>query len=402
MEHYTKKLGKVIEINESQIQDHLGELVRGTVEETLNAMLDAEADNLCNAARYERTEARKDTRAGHYERGLHTRAGEVKLKVPKLRQQKFETAIIERYRRRESSVEEALMEMYLAGVSVRRVEDITEALWGTKVSPGTVSNLNKKIYGRIEKWRNRKLEGSYPYVYLDGIFLKRSWAGEIRNVSVLVAVGVSSRGRRQILGVCEGAKEDKAGWSGFLRHLKERGLKDVELIISDACLGLVESVGDFYPKARWQRCTVHFYRNVFSYVPKAKMKDVTMMLKAIHAAEDLEAAREKASAVIAKLRKMRLQQAAQLVEEKIEETLTYYSFPSSHWRRIRTNNPLERIMREIRRRTNVVGAFPDGNSALMLVAARLRHISGTKWSHKRYINMDLLREMQLEEQLKVI
>ena len=294
------------------------------------------------------------------------------------------------------------MEMYLAGVSVRRVEDITEALWGTKVSPGTVSNLNKKIYGRIEKWRNRKLEGSYPYVYLDGIVLKRSWAGEIRNVSVLVAVGVSCRGRRQILGVCEGTKEDKAGWSGFLRHLKERGLKGVELIISDACLGLVESVGDFYPKAKWQRCTVHFYRNIFSHVPKAKMKEVTMMLKAIHAAEDLEAARDKASAVVAKLRKMRLQQAAQLVEDKIEETLSYYSYPSSHWRRIRTNNPLERIMREIRRRTNVVGAFPDGNSALMLVAARLRHISGTKWSHKRYLNMDLLREMQLEEQMKAI
>jgi len=402
MEHYTKKLGKVIEINESQIQDHLGELVRGTVEETLNAMLDAEADNLCNAARYERTEARKDTRAGHYERSLHTKAGEVKLKVPKLRQQTFETAIIERYRRRESSVEEALMEMYLAGVSVRRVEDITEALWGTKVSPGTVSNLNKKIYGRIEKWRNRKLDSCYPYVYLDGIVLKRSWAGEIRNVSILVAVGVSSGGRRQILGVCEGAKEDKAGWSNFLRHLKERGLSDIELIISDACMGLVESVADFYPKARWQRCTVHFYRNVFSHVPKAKMKEVTMMLKAIHAAEDLEAAREKATAVVAKLRKMRLAQAAQFVEEKIEETLIYYAFPSSHWRRIRTNNPLERIMREIRRRTNVVGAFPDGNSALMLVAARLRHIAGTKWSQKRYLNMEAFKEMHLEEQMKVI
>ncbi|SDP85220.1 Transposase, Mutator family [Desulforhopalus singaporensis] len=231
-----------------------------------------------------------------------------------MRQQKFETAIIERYRRRESSVEEALMEMYLAGVSVRRVEDITEALWGTKVSPGTVSNLNKKIYGRIEKWRNRKLVENYPYVYLDGIVLKRSWAGEIHNVSVLVAVGVSSGGRRQILGVCEGAKEDKAGWSGFLRHLKDRGLKEVELIISDACLGLVESVGDFYPKARWHRCTVHFYRNIFSHVPKAKMKEVTMMLKAIHDAEDLEAAREKVTAAVAKLREMRLQQAAQLVE----------------------------------------------------------------------------------------
>lgn len=399
--HYTKKLSNVIEINETQIQDHLGELVRGTVEETLNSMLDAEADSFCNAARYERTTQRTDTRAGYYERDLQTKAGEVRLKVPKLRQQKFETAIIERYRRRESSVEEALVEMYLAGVSVRRVEDITEALWGTKVSPGTVSNLNKKIYARIEKWRTRPIRGEYPYVYLDGIVLKRSWAGEVRNVSVLVAVGVSASGHREILGVAEGAKEDKAGWSGFLKYLKERGLRGVRLIISDACIGLVESLGDFYPEAVWQRCTVHFYRNIFSFVPKAKMKDVTIMLKAIHASEDLQAAREKAASVVVKLRKMKLHQAAEILEKGIEETLSYYEFPSSHWQRIRTNNPLERIMREIRRRTNVVGAFPDGNSALMLVAARLRHIAGTKWSSKRYLNMQLLRELEVEQQFEV-
>ena len=398
---YTKKLRNVIEINETQIQDHLGELVRGTVEETFNAMLDAEADALCNASRYERSEARKDTRAGYYKRNLQTKAGQVALKVPKLRQQKFETAIIERYRRRESSVEEAMIEMYLAGVSVRRVEDITQALWGTKVSPGTVSNLNKKIYKRIEKWRNRPLTGEHPYVYLDGIVLKRTWAGEVRNVSVLVAVGVKQSGHREILGVAEGAKEDKAGWSGFLQHLKERGLKGVTLIVSDACMGLVESLGEYFPEAMWQRCTVHFYRNIFSVVPKAKIKEVTIMLKAIHASEDLQAAHEKAAAVETKLRKMKLYQAADKLKEGIAETLSYYSFPSQHWRRIRTNNPLERIMREIRRRTNVVGAFPDGNSALMLVAARLRHIAGTKWSSKRYLNMQLLQELEIEKQMEV-
>ena len=399
--HNSKDLHKVIQIDEGKIREHLGELVRGTVEETLNNLLDAEADQLCNAARYERSDARKDTRAGYYERGLHTKAGDVKLKVPKLRQQKFETAIIERYQRRESSVEEALIEMYLAGVSVRRVEDITQALWGTKVSPGTVSNLNKKIYKRIEQWRNRPIQQQFPYVYLDGIVLKRSWAGEIRNVSVLVAIGVSSTGYRKILGVAEGHKEDKSGWSGFLRHLKERGLAGVKLIISDACLGLVESVGEFYPEAKWQRCTVHFYRNVFSVVPKTKMKQVTIMLKAIHASEDRQAALEKATSVIAKMQQMKLREAASKIKQSIEETLTYYDFPSAHWRRIRTNNPLERIMREIRRRTNVVGAFPDGNSALMLVAARLRHIAGTRWSTKRYLNMDLLRELELEKKMAI-
>ena len=209
------------------------------------------------------------------------------LKVPKLRRQTFETAIIERYRRRESSVEEALIEMYLAGVSVRRVEDITEALWGTRVSPGTVSNLNKKIYGQIEAWRNQPIEGEQPYVYLDGIVLKRSWAGEVRNVSLLVAISVNADGYRQILGIVEGAKEDKAGWSGFLAHLKERGLSGVELIVSDACMGLVESAAEYFPEARWQRCMVHFYRNVFSHVPAGKLREVALMLKAIHAQEDL-------------------------------------------------------------------------------------------------------------------
>jgi putative transposase len=394
-----QKLNKVIQIDEEQIHQHLGELVRGTVEETLNQLLDAEADQLCNAARYERTDARRDMRAGHYQRKLHTKAGEVTLNMPKLRQQKFETAIIERYRRRESSVEEALMEMYLAGVSVRRVEDITEALWGTRVSPGTVSNLNKKIYERIEKWRNRPIDEVFPYVYLDGIVLKRTWADQVSNVSVLVAIGVTEDGFRQVLGVVEGAKEDKAGWSGFLRHLKKRGLSGVNLIISDACLGLKESVGDFYPDAKWQRCIVHFYRNVFSVVPRRKAKHVAMMLKAIHASEDRDAALEKSKAVVQKLSAQKLRQASQKVKDGIDETLTYYYFPSAHWQRIRTNNPLERILREVRRRTRVVGAFPDGNSALMLVAARLRHIAGTKWGTRRYLNMNLLKEMDKEEEI---
>jgi putative transposase len=389
-------LNNVIRIDDERIKGHLDRVVRGTVEETLNALLDAEADRLCNAERYERTQARRDTRAGHYERQLETKAGEVTLKVPKLRRQTFETAIIERYRRREASVEEALIEMYLAGVSVRRVEDITEALWGTRVSPSTVSDLNKRIYATIEAWRNRPIEGHHPYVYLDGIVMKRTWAGEVRNVSLLVAIAVNSEGYREILGIVEGAKEDKAGWSGFLKHLKERGLTGVQLIISDACIGLAESAAEFFPDAAWQRCVVHFYRNVFSHVPRPKMREVAAMLKAIHAAEDVQAAREKARQIASKLREQRLTKAAELVEGGIEETLAYYSFPEEHWRRIRTNNPLERILREIRRRTRVVGAFPDGQSALNLAAARLRHVAGTEWSTKRYLSMELLKDHRHE------
>jgi putative transposase len=154
------------------------------------------------------------------------------------------------------------------------------------VSPGTISNLNAKIYKTIETWRKKRIEGEHPYVYLDGIALKRSWGGEVKNVSVLVAVGVNREGYRDVLGVAEGAKEDKASWSAFLRYLKERGLKGVKVFISDKCLGLIESLEEFYPKASWQRCIAHFYRNVFTVVPKGKVKEVVAMLKAIHAQED--------------------------------------------------------------------------------------------------------------------
>jgi putative transposase len=392
-----KTLSKVIKIDEARIQNHLDLMVRNTVEQTLNGLLDAEADQLCNARRYEHSDSRSDQRAGHYTRTLHTKAGPVELKMPKLRKATFETAIIERYRRRESSVEEALIEMYLAGVSVRRVEDVTEALWGTRVSAGTVSELNKKVYERIEQWRNRPLETEYPYVYMDGISLKRSWGGEVRNVAVLVAIGVAKDGFRDVLGICEGEKEDKEGWSGFLRQLKNRGLKGVELFISDKCIGLVESIGEFYPEARWQRCVVHFYRNVFGVVPTGKVREVVAMLKAIHAQEDRAEAINKAQAVAVKLEDMKLGKAAAIVREGAEETLSYYAFPAEHWRQIRTNNPLERLMREIRRRTRVVGCFPDGKSALMLAAARLRHIAGTRWGTKRYMRISRLDEMKVEQ-----
>jgi len=382
--------GKIIQIDEARVRDHLAQIVRGSVEETLNAMLQKEADELCQARRYERKAERVSTRAGTYERKLETKAGEVTLRMPKLRTVPFETAIIERYQRRESSVEEALIEMYLAGVSVRRVEDITEALWGTRVSPSTVSDLNQKIYATIEAWRSRPIDADYPYVFLDGIYLKRSWGGEVRNVSVLVAIGVGVDGFREILGVAEGIKEDKASWSNFLRSLKERGLKGVRLFTSDRCLGLVESIADFYPESLWQRCVVHFYRNVFSLLPAGKVREVATMLKAIHAQEARAEAEAKIDQVAAKLELMKLGKAAELVRTGAPETLSYYAFPNEHWRRIRTNNPMERIMREIRRRTRVVGCFPDGNSALMLVGARLRHIAGTKWGSRRYLDMEHL------------
>ena len=383
-----KKKVPVIAVDEEELRTHVSEVVRQSVEETLNGLLDAEADTLCQARRYERNADRASTRAGHYERNLQTKAGTVQLKVPKLRHMPFETAIIERYRRRESSVEEALVEMYLAGVSVRRVEDITEALWGSRVSPSTISDLNQKIFERVEEWRNRPLEPKSPYIFVDGIWLKRSWGGEVQNVSVLVAIGVSTSGFREILGVAEGSREDAESWRQFLRYLRERGLEQIDLVVSDKSLGFLEALGEFYPEAKWQRCVVHFYRNVLHAVPRGKSKEVALMLKAVHAQEDKEAARRKSAEVISKLRAQRLDKAARIVESGSDETLSYYDFPVAHWRHIRTNNPLERLNREIRRRTRVVGSFPDGHAALMLVAARLRYMAGQKWGTQRYMNMN--------------
>ena len=389
-------MADIIQLNQEEIKSQLGDLVRQSVEDTLNAMLDAEADQITQAHRYERTEKRLDTRAGHYNRKLATKAGEVTLKVPKLRNLPFETAIIERYKRREESVEEALIEMYLAGVSVRRVEDISEALWGAKVSPGTISNLNQKAYAQIEDWRSRTLEVEYPYVYLDGIYLKKNWGGTIENIAILVALGVNSAGNREIIGAAEGGKEDKESWLKFLRSLKERGLSGVRLMIGDKCLGLVEAIREVFPNTEYQRCIVHFMRNVFCNVPRTRGKEIGAKLKAIFAQEDREACRRKAEEVAQFLRDNKMKAAATTLESGIQEALTYTSYPHEHWLKIRSNNGIERINREIRRRTNAVGAFPDGNSALMLVCARLRFVSASEWGVKTYLNMERLYELERE------
>ena len=211
--------------------------------------------------------------------------------------------------------------------------------------------MNQKISAQIEAWRKAPLSGEYACVSVDGMWLKRSGGGEVRNVAVLITVGVNAEGCRVVLAVAEGSKEDEENWVKFLREMKERGLKGVKLFVSDKCLGLIETLADFYAEAHWPRCVVHWYRNVWTEVPTGKVKEVAVMRKAIHAQEDLEAARGKAVAVVAKRREMKLRQAAETVENGVEETLSYLNFPREHWRNLRTNNPLERVIRESRRRT---------------------------------------------------
>ena len=229
------------------------------------------------------------------------------------------------------------------------------------------------------------------YSLCDGIYLKRNWGGNYENVSILVAIGVDSEGFREVLGAAEGMKEDKASWRTFFQWLRGRGLSGVKLIVGDKCLGMLEAAVEVFPESKYQRCIVHFYRNVFSVVPRGKIALVAKMLKAIHAQESKAASMEKAAQVVEVLKGMKLKEAAKKVEDGIEETLGYTYFPYEHWLKIRTNNAIERVNREIRRRTRVVGCFPDGNSALMLVCARLRYVSGSQWGSKKYMSMKHLR-----------
>ena len=258
---------KIIQFDDAMFESKLDALVRVKVEQTINAMLDAEADEIANAARYERKTDRRAFRAGHYERTLTAKAGKLSLKVPKLKGALFESAVIERYRRRESSVEEALMEMYLAGVSTRRVDDISQLLWGERMPSQTLSDKLKKIYKEIDEWRKRPLESEYPYVFVDGVWHKRSWGGHVENVSVLVAIGVSTEGRREVIAVDEGMREDAASWEQFFRSMIERGLRGVRLVVGDRCAGLVSTVNSMLPNAKYQRCMVRFMRNVLSKTP---------------------------------------------------------------------------------------------------------------------------------------
>ncbi len=272
---------QILQVDENMLETKLDRLVSEKVEQLLNAMLDAEADEITGAARYERSGERKAYRAGHYERNLTVKAGTMTLRVPKLKGALFESAVIDRYRRREESVEEALIDMYLAGVSTRQVDDISRLLWGERMPSQTLSDKLKRVYEQIDQWRNRPLGREYPYLFVDGVWHKRTWGGSVETVSVLVAIGVDDTGHREVIGVAEGMKEDRASWEGFLRSLIERGLKGVRLVVGDRCAGLVSTVNAMLPDAGYQRCMVHFMRNVLSKVSHRHMTWAAGALKAV-------------------------------------------------------------------------------------------------------------------------
>ena len=394
-ENYTPK----IELDQKKVANWINEQVRGAVKEVLEGIMEAEAEELVCARPYERTDEREDYRNGKRKRKLQTRVGEIELEVPRLRALGFQTRVIERYRRMEISLEEAMIEMYLSGISTRKITDITEALCDTTVSPQKQSRLNKKVYERLEAFIERPLAAYFPYLYLDGMVIKSRLAGKTENISLLIAVGVNSEGYREIIGIAEGGSEDAASWKAFLKHLKERGLIQVDLIISDAHLGLRAAAEQYFPDAGFQRCIVHFYRNVLAKVPHRMQQEVSQGLKAIHAQESAEEARIKATRLINKHKKG-LPGAVAVLEAGLEDTLTYFQFPPRHRVRIRTNNPLERHIKEARHRTKAVGSFPDVNSARMLVTARFKWHQEKRWEKKRYLDIDLLYELKESQPVK--
>ena len=385
---------QILQVDQAMLETTLDRMVRKSVEETLNAMLDAEADEITGAARYERSGERKAYRAGHYERDLTVKAGKMSLKVPKLKGAVFESAVIERYRRREESVEEALIDMYLAGVSTRQVDDVSQLLWGDRMPSQTLSDKLKKVYADIDEWRGRPLEQDYPYLFMDGVWHKRCWGGSVENVSILVAVGVGMDGRREVLSVAEGMKEDSESWREFIKGMLARGLKGVRLVTGDRCAGLVAAVNELLPGARYQRCMVHFERNILAKVNPKNRDWAADALKAIFSMESRDKALEKTESVAKDMEARKLREAAKCLREGIGETTTYLldDYPREHRRRIRTNNMIERLNREIRRRTRVVGSFPDGRSALMLICARVRYVTSSEWSTRRYLDMSRLGE----------
>lgn len=246
------------------------------------------------------------------------------------------------------------------------------------------------MFASVEEWRNRPLERAYPYVYVDGIYLKRSWGGSFENVAVMIAIWVNNDGYREVIGAAEGFKESSGCWRDFLSRLRSRGLRGVRIIVGDKASGMVGSIAEVFFEAAHRRCAARFYCNVLARVPKSGRVMVAAILKAIHAMESSVAAEAKALAVADELERMRLGEAARVERDGCWETLTYTGFPRERWRRIRTNNAIGRLNREIRRRTRVAGTFPDGKSALMLVTARLKYVAESEWGLRHYLDVTLL------------
>jgi putative transposase len=363
------------------------EVIRAVMQE----VLEAEMDEALGAGKSERTPERLGYRSGYYGRTLVTRVGKLELRVPQDRAGRFSTELFERYQRSERALVATLAEMYVQGVSTRKVKAVTEELCGHAFSASSVSAINKRLDESLKAFAERPLNEPFPYVIMDARYEKVREAGIVMSQAVLIAVGISWDGRRQILGVEMANRESRTVWKDFLTGLRARGLKGVEFAVSDDHAGLVAAISEVLPEAAWQRCYVHFLRNALAYLPRKHNDDCLQELRWIYDRRDLAEARADLSAWLAKWAS-RYPRLTDWAEENIDSTLTFFRLPRQHHKHLKSSNMLERLNEEIRRRTQVVRIFPNTESCLRLVRALAVETNENWMEANRYINMDDLRE----------
>lgn len=368
-----------------------GDVVRELFRDVLQEVLEAEMTETLQAKPGERTAERLGLRSGYYSRTLITRVGKLELRVPQDRDGRFSTQLFERYQRSEKALVSALAEMYVQGVSTRKVKAITEELCGHSFSASSISDINKTLDEQLAQFARRRLDEEYPYLILDARYERVRENGTIHKRAVLVAIGINWDGRRCVLGVELANRESISSWKEFLLGLRSRGLTGVELVVTDDHAGLRAAIAEVLPEAAWQRCYVHFLRNCLDHLPRKGDDDCLRELRWIYERRNLGEARNDLAAWIAKW-ESRYAKLVAWVEENIEETLTFYRLPAQHHKHLKSTNMLERLNEELKRRTHVVRIFPNADSCLRLVRA-LAVETHENWIEAiRYLNMDLLRE----------
>lgn len=379
---YMRKMG--IE----QDKDFLAESVR-----VLSQMLmELEVEKLTSAEKHERTPERINYRNGYRDRSWETRVGEIDLRIPKLRAGTYFPSLLEPRKHGEKALLAVVQQAYIEGVSTRKVDHLLQALGLTGIDKSEVSRICKGLDEIVQEFRNRPLDRQYPYVWLDALYLKVRQNHRIVSLALVIAIGVNDLGERELLGFELGGSETEAFWLEFLRSLVQRGLKGVQLVISDAHEGLKAAIAQVLSGASWQRCRVHFMRNLLSHIPRGDQAMVAAALRTIFAQPDQEAARRQLRVVYDAM-VVRWPKAAEVLINAEEDILAYMVFPREHWTRIYSNNVLERLNKEVKRRTNVVGVFPDAASVIRLVGAVLMEQADEWQISRRYFSLESMRKM---------
>jgi putative transposase len=391
----TERKGKAELIDVKELLGRDEDFVRAALQALLQAALEVEMTEAIGAEKGERTETRLAYRSGYYGRSLITRVGTLELRVPQDRLGRFSTELFERYQRSEKALVGTLAEMYVQGVSTRKVKAVTEALCGHSFSASAISAVNKSLDEALEKFASRRLDEPFPYLILDARYEKVRESGIIVSQAVQIAVAVDGEGRRQVLGVELANRESRSSWRDFLSGLKERGLFGVEFIVSDDHEGLTQAIREVLPGAAWQRCYVHFLRNALDYVPRKLADDCLQELRWIYDRRELAEVRADIKAWLAKWQS-KYPKLCDWVEDNIEETLTYYRLPLVHHKHMKSTNMLERLNQELKRRTHVVRIFPNMASCLRLVRALAVETHENWLEGTRYLNMQHLFEHKKE------